>query len=426
MNLSPTQPTLGATLVALALLAVVYGCQTSPPTTEMPVPEPPTSVPMRGDEIAPAAHPQPSGVPPQPLRIVASRYELAARYSAERAGVALLVIEGEQTVHAAGQNGHRIDEPHPIHNATESFWGVLAVAAEVDGLLELDEPVSIALDEFAGTRWKQDIRIRHLLRYTSGLEAGVWPLTRERPRDHFARALALESVAPAGARFQYGPSHLAVFGELLRRKLAPRGIDAVAYLTQRILDPIGLKISNWRRDAAGNPDLAEGASLTAAQWAKFGKLLRDVGRWQGETIVDPSELQTCFVASDVRPDFGLAVWVNPTRSGGEPSIAHGEPALPDFSMAAGSGNQRMYAIPSLDLVVVRLGRAHRGWRDRDFLELVVSASRATRRSPRETTAVEKKPNWLESNTDLSHQRLTPTGVRSKLTSTTNDPRRLTR
>lgn len=390
MKLSHTQPTLGASIFALALLAVFYGCQASPPTKETPAPEPPIPVPIRVDEITPPDPPLPSGRPTEPVQIVSSKFDLSARYSADHGGVAMLVVEGEETVHAVGQNGHSIDEPHPIHNATESFWGVLAVAAEADGLLTLDEPVSDTLVEFVGARWKEDIRIRHLLWYTSGLEAGVWPLTREKPRNHFARALALESVAPAGERFQFGPSHLAVFGELLRRRLAPEGLDAVAYLTQRIFDPIGLTVSEWRRDAAGNPDLAEGASLTATEWAKFGMLLRDDGRWRGEAIVDPSELQTCFVVSDVQPDFGLVVWVNPTRSKSATSDSLGEPPLPDFLMAAGSGNQRMYAIPSLDLVVVRLGRAHRGWRDREFLDLLISQSGASQGSPRETRSGEKE------------------------------------
>ncbi len=394
MKLSHTQPTLGASVFALALLAVFYGCQASSPTKETPAPEPPTPVPIGVDEITPPDPPLPSGRPAEPVQIVSSKFDLSARYSADHGGVAMLVVEGEETVHAVGQNGHSIDEPHPIHNATESFWGVLAVAAEADGLLTLDEPVSDTLGEFVGARWKQDIRIRHLLWYTSGLEAGVWPLIREKPHNHFARALALESVAPAGARFQFGPSHLAVFGELLRRRLAPEGLDAVAYLTQRIFDPIGLTVSEWRRDAAGNPDLAEGASLTATEWAKFGMLLRDDGRWRGEAIVDPSELQTCFVVSDVQPDFGLVVWVNPTRSRSATSDSLGEPPLPDFLMAAGSGNQRMYAIPSLDLVVVRLGRAHRGWRDREFLDLLISQSGASQNSPRETRSGEKRRNSL--------------------------------
>ncbi|MFP8881545.1 MAG: serine hydrolase domain-containing protein [Myxococcota bacterium] len=409
MSLSHTQPTPGALACALALLAVSHGCQ----TFDAPTPEAPPPVQVHSDEIAPGDTRQPSaGGPTGPARIVSSKYGRAARYSADHGGVAMLVVEGDDIVLAVGP----IDEPHPIHNATESFWGVVAVAADVDGLLDLDEPVSLTLDEFAGARWKQDIRVRQLLWYTSGLEAGVWPLTREKPRDHFARALALDAVAPAGARFQFGPSHLAVFGELLRRKLEPDGLDAVAYLTQRILDPIGLTVSDWRRDAAGNPDLAAGASLTAVEWAKFGRLLRDVGRWRGEAIVDPAAMQTCFVGSDVQPSFGLTVWVNPTRPRTTESATLGESPLPDFLMAAGSGNQRMYAIPSLDLVVVRLGRAHRGWRDREFLGLLISDSRTSRDSPREAAPVAKDANSLELDLHLSHLRSTPTGVRSKLAS----------
>lgn len=387
LSLSHTQKP-GVFACALALLAFAHGCQTLDSAT----PEASPPVPVHSEPETPVDPPQPAAdAPAGSVEIVSARYDRAARYSAAHGGVAMVAVEGDDIVLAVGQNGHSIDAPHPLHNATESFWGVAAIAAEVDGLLDLDEPVSFTLDEFTGARWKEDIRIRQLLWYTSGLEAGVWPLTRENPHNHFARALALESVAPAGVRFQFGPSHLAVFGELLRRKLEPEGLDAVAYLTQRILDPIGLTVSDWRRDAAGNPNLADGATLTATQWAKFGRLLRDGGSWQGETVVDAAELQNCFVGSDVRPDFGLAVWVNPTKSTSDDEIR-----IPDFWMAAGSGNQRLYVIPSLDLVVVRLGRADRGWRDREFLALLVSAPpssrEASRESPRETRSLSKEAN----------------------------------
>jgi hypothetical protein len=39
--------------------------------------------------------------------------------------------------------------------------------------------------------------------------------------------------------------------------------------------------------------------------------------------------------------------------------------------AAGLGDQRLYVIPSQDLVVVRFGRQSRGWSDAEFLRLVL-------------------------------------------------------
>ena len=56
----------------------------------------------------------------------------------------------------------------------------------------------------------------------------------------YAQAIEAQPVAPVGTRFQYGPVPFQIFGEILRRKLADRGLppDPVRYLQQRVLDPI--------------------------------------------------------------------------------------------------------------------------------------------------------------------------------------------
>jgi len=318
----------------------------------------------------------------EPPTIENSAYAAAAEYSAHRGGLALVVIEGDRVALAIGQNGHRIDEAHPLHGASESFWGPVAVAAERDGLLDLDEPVAFTIQEWEGVRWKNDVRVRQLLEYTSGLESGVIPLLREEPANHYERALALEMVAAPGERFQFGPSHLAVFGEVLRRKLAPEKSDALAYLERQILEPIGLEIAGWERDAAGNPDLANGARMTAGEWAKFGVLIRDRGNWRGEAVLDAEGVEACLQRGEVQPRFGLTFWLNAR----EPDAAHSRGATAgrtaayaeDFIMAAGAGNQRLYVIPALNLVVARFGEDDRDWRDPDFLDLISAAAASDR------------------------------------------------
>jgi CubicO group peptidase (beta-lactamase class C family) len=312
------------------------------------------------------------------LAIENPAYAAAAEYSARRGGLALVVIEGDRVALAIGQNGRRVTEAHPLHGASESFWGPLAVAAERDGLLDLDEPVAFTIQEWEGVHRKSDMRVRQLLQYTSGLESGVMPLLREEPDNHYERALALEMVAAPGERFQFGPSHLAVFGEVLRRKLAPKRTDALAYLERQILDPIGLEIAGWERDAAGNPDLANGARMTAGEWAKFGVLIRDRGYWNGRVVLDAEGIEACLQRGEVQPRFGLTVWLNapePDAARSRGSIAGQAPAFnEDFIMAAGAGNQRLYVIPALDLVVARFGEDDRDWRDPDFLDLIRAAA----------------------------------------------------
>jgi CubicO group peptidase (beta-lactamase class C family) len=210
------------------------------------------------------------------------------------------------------------------------------------------------------------MRVRQLLDFTSGLEAGLRPL----PAGH-ARALAYEVVAPPGERFQYGPSHLTVFADLLRRKLGGADDAPLAYLHERLLDPLGLEIHAWREDAGGGPDLVGGAVLRAREWAKFGVLIADEGRSGGRALLAPESLRACFVGSRAYPDFGLTFWLNRGANGGGSLFYPG--GLADLVVASGAPKQRLYVIPSRALVVVRFGAEDRSWRDREFLEALLGA-----------------------------------------------------
>jgi len=384
-------------LLAIAALAwALPGCQGASRTASSPVePEPtnvqseemnvqskPTNVGSLAEAVEPAATPvEPSG----PLAIENAAYAQAAAYSADRGGLALIVIDGDRVALAIGQNGHAIGEAHPLHGASESFWGPVAVAAARDGLLDLDDLVASTIQEWKGVRWKDEMRIRQLLQYTSGLESGVWPLLRDRPANQYERALTLEMVAAPGQRFQVGPSHLAVLGEVLRRKLAPEGSDALQYLERRILDPIGLKIDHWDRDAAGNPELANGARMAAGEWAKFGVLIRDGGAWHGAVVLEEEDVEACLQPGDVQPSFGFTFWLKTrasdradSRRTAAQSSAVGEEDPGSVVMAAGAGNQRLYVLRSLNLVVVRFGDDDRSWRDPEFLDLIRAAASAER------------------------------------------------
>ena len=363
-------------LAAIALAFAGPGCNGASRSA------PETGEPAAVDPAAKAADPAAeTGERTESLAIENAAYAEAAEYSARHGGLALVVIEADRVALAIGQNGHRVDEAHPLHGASESFWGPVAVAADRDGLFDLDEPVAFTIEEWENLRWKNDVRIRQLLQYTSGLGSGVRALLQDDPTNHYERALTVEMVAAPGERFQVGPSHLAVFGEVLRRKLAPEGSDALAYLERQILNPIGLEIASWKRDAAGNPDLANGARMAASEWAKFGVVIRDRGTWRGEVVLDPKDIEMCLQRGEVQPSFGLTFWLNAHQ----PDAAHsrdsaaGQTAIypegfEDLIMAAGAGNQRLYVIPSLNLVVARFGENDRSWRDPDFLALITAAA----------------------------------------------------
>jgi CubicO group peptidase (beta-lactamase class C family) len=307
-------------------------------------------------------------------------FQAAADYSARESGHAALAALDGQVVFERYDNGFTAERPQDLHSGTKSFWGPAVAAMIEDGLIaSLDEPVSQTLVEWRSDARKRRITIRHLLDLTAGLAQDVRSLQgSDRATlapDLFAHAVGQRTVAEPGTRFVYGPSTFYALGELMKRKLASRTQTPLDYLKQRILDPIGIRVSDWVHDRAGNPHMPNGASLTAREWLKFGRFLLDHGQYQDRKIVRADLLR--YDGSSVNPGYGFSVWRN--EPGGYSSsgrAASSDPqgkggwiysaGLPDLFAAAGAGGNRLYVIPSQRLLIVRLGESDR-YSDERFL-----------------------------------------------------------
>lgn len=308
----------------------------------------------------------------------------AQDYSAARRGVSVLVIKDGETVCEgyAGQGGP--DRGWELWSGTKSFNGLIAAAAVQDRLLSLDEKVADTLPEWRADPLKSQITLRQLLSLSSGLEGTVG-----RAPD-YERAIAAPVTAPPGTRFQYGAEPFQVFGAVMNRKLAAAhtgDADVLVYLKRRILDPIGVRWSGWRRTPGGDVMMPQGASFTAREWARFGEFVRGGGRVDGRPIVDPAAFRDLFIGTTANPAYGISWWL--PRAGGKgprtASIDFAEHAaeLPaDMVIAAGAGDQRLYVVPSCGLTVVRQaafglgmvrGRGGPRWSDYDFLQPVLDA-----------------------------------------------------
>lgn len=306
----------------------------------------------------------------------------ATAYSDARRGFAVLVMRDGKPV--CDTRSTPAEAPHELWSGTKSFVGIMAAAAVRDGLLTLDEPVAATITEWADDPVRRKMTIRHLLSMTNGQGGTIGkPPT-------YAEAVVQKLSAAPGEKFQYGPAPMQVFGEVMRRKLVRAGLDAdpYAYLKRRILDPLGIHIAAWRRAADGNALLPQGAAMTAAEWAKFGRFILDGGRHQGRMLVDPAAFAEQFKGSAAHPGYGLTWWLphasatpDPVTAGSD--IGRRAAELPkDLVVAAGAGDQRLYVIPSRHMVIVRQARLDLAsfgpnadpatrWSDADFLKLLL-------------------------------------------------------
>lgn len=295
----------------------------------------------------------------------------------------MLVMQNGRIVFERYANGGSVRERWPIFSGTKSFWGIAALAAVRDGLFTLDDPVSDTITEWQADPRKSRITIRQLLNQTDGIE-GASRLQRRSVRDRNAMAIRLPTVAEPGSAFIYGPSHLQIFAELLRRKL--NGRATTAYIEAHVLNRLGLRRLNYKKDAQSNPLPATGFELTAREWARLGELILGRGNYHGRQIVPANLLREAFFGSQANPSYGLTFWLNQGAPAGHEADVERMLDLPwesarwtdvcickdapaDMVVALGSGYQRLFVIPSLKTIIVRQG-SNAKFSDAQFLRLV--------------------------------------------------------
>ncbi len=308
----------------------------------------------------------------------------AAVYSTQRGGLSFLVRQNGRTLIEQYSGGANAEMALRIYSGTKAFWNLAALAAAEDGLLNLDENVADTIPSWRSDPRKRIVTIRDLLNFDCGLEPTFLLHELENGnRDEIA--LRSPSVAEPGRAFIYGPAPLQVFHRVLKEKL--HGESPTQYLERRVLHRLGLHSQRYVEDRAGNPLLASGFVLSARQWTKLGELvLRD-----GAPVIAKHSLDQCRRGSPANPMFAFGWWNNRAtlfareidveqmlarkwqdqdwRNG---CLCRAAPA--DLVACIGSGNQRLYVIPSLRLVAVRQGDGG-SFSDAIFLRLLLNGNR---------------------------------------------------
>jgi CubicO group peptidase (beta-lactamase class C family) len=149
------------------------------------------------------------------------------------------------------------------------------------------------------------------------------------------------------------------------------GLTVDQYTRQWLTERIGMRDSKWTPRpwvdepaavAAGSREgNTIGFSTSARDIARFGLLILAGGRWKNEDVLgDPRWMAEAFASSQSHnPSYGLLWWLNgkaKSPQGGK--IADGmliPSAPPDLVAAFGALGRKVYVVPSLDLVVTRLG-----------------------------------------------------------------------
>ncbi|MEZ5238785.1 MAG: hypothetical protein R2716_07490 [Microthrixaceae bacterium] len=120
---------------------------------------------------------------------------------------------------------------------------------------------------------------------------------------------------------------------------------------------------HWQRDSVGTTQGFAFLDMTPMAWARLGQLLLDEGTWGGRRLIDPGYVREGRRGTAANAGYGF-LWRTNTGGwnidSGVPYYKRSEqpnwPGLPRDAFAlSGLFDQIVVVIPSLDMVVVRLG-----------------------------------------------------------------------
>jgi CubicO group peptidase (beta-lactamase class C family) len=254
---------------------------------------------------------------------------------------------------------------HDLRSVTKSVVSALVGTALGAGAIKtLDESVTTWFPEYAdlNTAERRRITLAHVLGMTSGLE---WneeiPYTD--PRNDEIRmtrdpeplryALSRPFAHDPGSEFTYNGGSTQVLAAVVSRATKTPLRD---YARAVLFDPLGITRFEWLGDLAGMPSAASGLRLRARDLAKFGSLYLHGGRWNGKQVIPADWVERSTrrhfrfrprTGADAGGEFGYSYfwWYNcyPTAAG-----------LVEARTAVGNGQQRVYVLPGLDMVVTIL------------------------------------------------------------------------
>lgn len=257
-----------------------------------------------------------------------------------------------------------------------------SIASAMFGILAKDGVIKVEQDHLF-PEWsdeRQKITIDQLLRMSSGLyfeeEYTSSSLATQMLFNSFSVNLIPRSQrlkAKPYEEWYYSSGTTNLLTQILYEKTAPNSLD---FMYNRLIYKIGMNSAVLEPDGAG---MWVGSSFTYAttrDWAKFGLLYLHDGVWNGERIL--AEGWTQYTATPAPKSdslmYGAHFWVNGSLDKSKPAIRW--PELPnDIYLAIGYQGQNVVIIPSLNMVVVRMGQfsSSDAWSIRTFLNLVLQS-----------------------------------------------------
>lgn len=263
----------------------------------------------------------------------------------------VVIVRGGALVHECYASDKGPSDYGTSWSAAKSFTSTLIGIAIDEGLIEsVDVPMSTFFPEWANDE-RREITLRDVLWMQSGLDfteeyvdvsSEIVQLFNAADANQFVRDLPVR--APAGSNWYYSSGDTQLLGAVIETVTK---MPAGDYAQAKIFDPIGMDAAQWWKDGSGHTAAYCCLDAPTRQYAKFGLLALREGNWDGTQVVSSDWIREATqTTAPNNPGYAYQWWT-------QGSLKEDIPQYPDLYWADGLDQQKIYVIPSLDLVVAK-------------------------------------------------------------------------
>lgn len=265
---------------------------------------------------------------------------------------AFIIIKDGRIVIEKYFGDFKSDDNHAWNSAGKNLTAMLTGIAQEEGFLNILEPTSTYL----GEGWtnmplnqEQNITIKNQLTMTTGLDYTVEDIFCTDPE-------CLNFLNDPNTFWYYHNGPYTLLDDVIANATER---DFNAYFSEKIKEPIGMQ-GLFLKIGYNNVFFS-----TARSMARFGILNLNQGNWDGTSILSDQEYFNAMTNSSQNHNlaYGYLYWLNGKSSFRLPSSEDeftGSliPNAPDDLIAGlGLNDQKLYMVPRLDMVIVRMGGA---------------------------------------------------------------------
>ncbi|WP_264566121.1 serine hydrolase domain-containing protein [Flavobacterium sp. N3904] len=234
---------------------------------------------------------------------------------------------------------------------TKSITGTLFGILQKQGRYDIYKPAPIA-------EWQNDnrkyITTNDLLHMNSGLE---WEEEYDKisdatqmlfhDKDMSRTQLLKPSIYKPNSHWNYSSGTTNLLSGILRKQFKTHQ-EYLDFWYSALIDKIGMHSMLVETDMAGNYVGSSYGWATTRDWSKLGLLYLHEGNWNGEQLFDPSWAKYVSTPTNTSHGrYGAQFWLN--------AGSHFPDAPRDMYYCSGFQGQMVAIIPSMDLVIVRMG-----------------------------------------------------------------------